>query len=281
MQFGAHESIEGGVFNAILRGRTATCDTIQMFNKSNNQWRAKKLSTEEVGKFFATIEETGISVACSHSSYLINLASADAALNEKSYLSFKEEMDRCNLLKIPSLVIHPGSHLGLGEQAGMDRICANLNRVLSEIKDNAVTICLETTAGQGSNLGYTFEQIAYMIDKVENKALMGVCMDTCHIFAAGYPITDPKDYKKTIKSFDDVIGLDKLKVIHVNDSKKGLGSRVDRHEHIGKGEIGLEGFRNLVNDKKLAKIPKVLETPKEDDLKEDIENLKVLRGLVK
>lgn len=281
MQFGAHESIEGGVFNAIHRGKKATCDIIQMFNKSNNQWRAKKLETKEIDQFFAAIEEAGISVACSHSSYLINLASADPTLNEKSYLSFKEEMERCNLLKIPNLVIHPGSHLGLGEEQGMDRIAANLNRVLAELPDNTVTICLETTAGQGSNLGYTFEQIAYMIDKVERKALMGVCMDTCHIFAAGYPITDPKDYKKTMKSFEDVIGLERLKVIHVNDSKKGLGSRVDRHEHIGKGEIGLEGFRNLVNDKKLAKIPKIIETPKEEELLEDIENLKILRGLVK
>ncbi len=281
MQFGAHESIEGGVFNALHRGKKATCDTIQMFNKSNNQWRAKKLETKEIDQFFAAIEETGITVACSHSSYLINLASADPALNEKSYLSFKEEMERCNLLKIPNLVIHPGSHLGLGEEPGMDRICVNLNRVLAELPDNTVTICLETTAGQGSNLGYTFEQIAYMIDKVEHQALMGVCMDTCHIFAAGYPITDPKDYKKTMKSFEDVIGLDRLKVIHVNDSKKGLGSKVDRHEHIGKGEIGLEGFRNLVNDKKLAKIPKIIETPKEEELLEDIENLKILRGLVK
>jgi deoxyribonuclease-4 len=281
MLFGAHESIEGGVFNAVTRGRTATCDTIQMFNKSNNQWRAKKLTDEEVDKFFATINETGISVACSHSSYLINLASADKALNEKSYLSFKEEVERCNLLKIGNLVIHPGSHLGTGEEVGMDRIVANLNRVFDEVNNNTVTVCLETTAGQGTNLGYTFEQIAYMINKVDDKAHVGVCMDTCHIFAAGYPIIDPKDYKKTMKAFEDVIGLDRLKVIHVNDSKREQGSKVDRHEHIGKGKIGLEGFCNLVNDRKLAKIPMILETPKEDDLKEDIENLKVLRGLVK
>ncbi|HVP07569.1 MAG TPA: deoxyribonuclease IV [Candidatus Acidoferrum sp.] len=281
MKFGAHESIEGGVFNAVLRGQTATCDTIQMFNKSNNQWRAKKLTTEEVDKFFSTIEETGIDVACSHSSYLINLASADPALNEKSYSSFKEEVERCNLLKIANLVIHPGSHLGTGEQVGMDRIATNLNRVFGEVKGNTVTVCLETTAGQGSNLGYTFEQIAYMMDKVEDKAHIGVCMDTCHIFAAGYPIIDPKEYKKTMKSFEDIVGLEKLKVIHMNDSKRELGSRIDRHEHIGKGQIGLEGFRNFVNDRKLAKIPMVIETPKEDDLKEDIENLKILRSLVK
>ena len=280
MLFGAHESIEGGVFNAVLRGQTATCDTIQMFNKSNSQWRAKVLTTEEIERFFAVIEETKISVACSHSSYLINLASGDPALNEKSYASFKDEVERCNVLKIPNLVIHPGSHLGTGEEAGMDRIAVNLNRVFKELKENSVTVCLETTAGQGSNLGYTFEQIAYMIGKVTNNAHMGVCLDTCHVFAAGYPITDPKEYKKTMKKFDEVIGLGRLRVIHMNDSKKELGSRVDRHEHIGKGHIGLEGFRNVVNDAKLAKIPKIIETPKEEDLKEDIANLKILRGLV-
>jgi deoxyribonuclease-4 len=281
MKFGAHESISGGVFEALYRGRTATCETIQMFNKSNNQWRAKKLEQDELDKYFAAIEETGISVTCSHASYLINLASPDAALNKKSYDGFKEEVERCNLLKIPNLVVHPGSHVGTGEEPGMNAIIANLNKLLAAVKNNTVTVCLETTAGQGSNLGYTFEQIAYMINGVEDKAHIGVCMDTCHVFAAGYPIIDPADYKATMKKFDDLVGLDKLRVMHLNDSKKGLGSKVDRHEHIGKGEIGLEGFRNIVNDKKLAKVPMIIETPKEDELLEDIENLKVLRGLVK
>ncbi len=281
MLFGAHESIAGGVFNAIYSAQKATCDVVQMFNKSNNQWRAKKLETEEVDKFFAAQEETGVGVACSHSGYLINLASPDSALNKKSYDSFKEEMERCNLLKITNLVIHPGSHVGSGEEAGLNLIAVNLNKVLGDLKGNIVTICLETTAGQGSNLGYTFEQIAYLIDKVEDKAHIGVCMDSCHVFAAGYGLADPKDYKETIKAFDDVIGLDKLRVIHLNDSKKGLGSKVDRHEHIGKGEIGIEGFRNIVNDKRLAEVPMVIETPKEEDeLATDAKNLKLLRGLV-
>lgn len=282
MKFGAHESIAGGVFNAIYFAQKATCDTVQMFNKSNNQWRAKKLVTEEIDKFFAAQEETGVDVACSHAGYLINLASPDEALNQKSYDSFKEEMERCNLLKITNLVIHPGSHVGSGEEAGLNRIAANLNKVLGELKGNIVTICLETTAGQGSNLGYTFEQIAYLIDKTEDKAHIGVCMDSCHVFAAGYPLIDPADYKKTMKSFDDIVGIDKLRVLHLNDSKKGLGSKVDRHDHIGKGEIGIEGFRNIVNDKRLAKIPMVIETPKEEDeLATDAKNLKILRGLVK
>jgi len=280
MLFGAHESISGGIHKAIERGRQATCDVIQVFNKSNNQWRAAKLKPDEVKKFFALQEETGVTVATSHTSYLINIASPDPALNEKSYKSLKEEMERCETLKIPNLVMHPGSHVGSGEQIGLDRITENINRLFDNLTDNNVRLLLETTAGQGSNLGYTFEQLEYIIDKVEDKAHIAVCLDTCHIFAAGYPITDPNDYKKTIKQFDEVIGLDRLRIIHMNDSLREFGSRKDRHEHIGDGYIGLDGLRNFVNDKRLKNIPMILETPKGEDLKEDIENLKVLRGLV-
>ena len=281
MLFGAHESISGGVFNAIERGQTATCDTIQIFNKSNSQWRAKKIEQAELDKYFQMIEETGVTVATSHSSYLINIASPDKELNEKSYKSLKDEMERCEMLKIPNLVMHPGSHVGTGEDAGIKRIIKNLNKLFKELKDNNVCLLLETTAGQGSHLGYTFEQIGEMIDGAKIQNQIGVCLDTCHIFAAGYPISDPKEYKKTMKKFDDIIGLDKLRIIHMNDSKKEFGSRRDRHEHIGKGHIGIEAFRNIVNDKRLKNIPMILETPKEEELKEDIENLKVLRSLVK
>jgi len=281
MLFGAHESIAGGVFNAIERGHRATCDTIQMFNKSNNQWRAKKLGREEIDKFFEAIESTGVTVALSHTSYLINIASPDKALSKKSSDSLKEEMERCEQLKIPHLVMHPGSHVGSGEDIGMDRIAENINRMFDELPENTVTLLLETTAGQGSNLGYTFEQLAYMIDKVDNKSKMGVCLDTCHIFAAGYSIIKPAEYKATMKEFDEVLGLDRLKVIHANDSKKEFGSKRDRHEHIGKGFIGLNGFANFVNDRRLEDVPMVIETPKGEDLAEDIENLKVLRSLVK
>ncbi len=281
MKFGAHESIAGGVYNAITRGQTATCDMIQMFNKSNNQWQAKKLASEDVERFFTTIEDTGIGVACSHASYLINIASPDEALNNKSRGSLKEEMERCNLLKIPNLVFHPGAHVGSGEEAGMDRIVSNINVMFEELSDNSVTLCLEATAGQGSVLGNTFEQLAYMIDRVENDSQIGVCIDTCHIFAAGYPITDSADYKKTMRQFDQTVGLDRLKVMHLNDSKRPFGSRKDRHEHIGKGEIGIEAFRNVVNDSKLKNVPMVIETPKEEDLVEDQENLKLLRSLAK
>lgn len=281
MIFGAHESIAGGVFNAIERGHRATCDTIQMFNKSNNQWRAKKLDPKEIDLFFEAIEKTGVTASVSHTSYLINIASPDKALNEKSYKSLKEEMERCERLKIPTLVMHPGSHVGSGEEAGMNKIAENINRMFSELKDNHVILLLEATAGQGSNLGYSFEQLAYMIDKIENDAMMGVCIDTCHIFAAGYPIVKPADYKATMKKFDDIIGLNRLKIIHMNDSKKEFASKRDRHEHIGQGFIGKEGFANFVNDKRLAQVPMIIETPKGEDLAEDIENLKILRSLVR
>ena len=281
MQLGAHESIAGGIFNAPHRGQQATCDTIQIFNKSNNQWKAKELKQDEVDQYFEALAETGVTIACSHNSYLINIASPDPALEEKSYLSLKEEVERCNRLKIPNLVMHPGSHVGSGEEPGMDRIARNIDRLFAALPDNTVNLCLETTAGQGSNLGCTFEQLAYIIDRVDNKAQVGVCLDTCHIFAAGYPITERADYLATVRHFDRTVGLDYLKVIHVNDSKKPFAARRDRHEHIGKGEIGLEAFRHLVNDRRLKKVPMVLETPKEAELKEDVENLKLLRSLIK
>ena len=281
MQFGAHQSISGGVFNAVLLGQRAGCDTIQMFNKSSNQWRAKKLGGDEIDKYFKAIEETGVTVATSHTSYLINIASPDKDLNAKSYSALKEEMERCNELKIPNLVLHPGSHVGTGEEAGLGRIADNINKMFAELSGNTCCLLLETTAGQGSNLGSKFEQLAWIISKIEKTEQIGVCLDTCHIFAAGYPISELADYKKTMKQFDETIGVKRLRIIHMNDSQKPFASQRDRHEHIGKGCIGLEAFRNIVNDPKLKNVPKILETPKGDDVAEDVENLRVLRSLVK
>ena len=281
LSFGAHESIAGGLCNAISRGQTATCDVVQIFNKSNNQWRAKKLGAEEIERYFAAQGETGITAVCSHNSYLINLASPDEALNEKSYAAFKIEVERCNLLKIPNLVFHPGSHVGSGEEAGMDLIARNLNRLADEIPDNTVTLCLEATAGQGSNLGYRFEQLAYIIDRIDHDGQVGVCLDSCHIFAAGYPITEPADYAETMRQFDSIVGRSRIKIFHINDSKRKLGSKVDRHEHIGQGEIGPGGVANIVNDPTMETVPMILETPKDDDLQEDIDNLRMLRSMVK
>lgn len=281
MIFGAHESIAGGLDLAVKRGQQATCDTVQIFNKSNSQWKARPLDDAEVERYLAATEETGIDVTCSHASYLINLASPDRALNGKSCRAFKVEVERCNRLRIPHLVFHPGSHVGSGAEGGMTRIALNMNRVLSEVPDNQVTLCLETTAGTGDNLGARFEELAQIIDLIEDTEHVGVCLDTCHIFAAGYGLTAAADYRKSMKSFDDTVGLERLKVIHVNDSKTEQGSRRDRHEHIGKGHIGMDGFSHLVNDRRLRQIPMILETPKGADLAEDVENLTILRDLVK
>jgi deoxyribonuclease-4 len=281
MLLGAHMSIAGGIFNAPVHGQKATCDVVQIFTKSSNQWRAKPLTDDEIKRFFDEQKNTGVKVVCAHDSYLINMASPDDGLFKKSYDAFKIELERCHLLKIPYLVMHPGSHVGSGEETGLRRIAEAFNRMFGELADNKTAVCLETTAGQGTNLGYKFEQLAQIIDMVEDKKRMAVCLDTCHIFAAGYPIQDEKDYKATMREFNRIIGLKKLKVIHFNDSKKPFGSKKDRHEHIGEGELGLEPFRNILNDRRLNKVPKILETPKGEDLKEDIENLKILRSLIK
>jgi deoxyribonuclease-4 len=281
MQFGAHESIGGGLSSAVYRGQQATCDTIQLFNKSSNQWQAKELREEEVEPFLAAIDETGVTVACSHTSYLINIASPDPDLEARSCESLAEELARCDLLEIPHLVLHPGSHVGTGAAAGVERVARNLDRLFAAQPDNQVTLCLETTAGQGSHLGCTFEELAGIIDRIEAQERVGVCLDTCHLFAAGYPLADLEDYRRTMAQFAEIIGLERLKVIHLNDSQTPLGARRDRHEHIGKGEIGLEAFRHIVNDPRLKNIPMIIETPKGEDLAEDIENLRVLRSLVK
>lgn len=277
---GAHVSISGGVYNAPYNGKEATCDVVQIFTKSSNQWRAKPLTDEDASLFHKAQKETGVTVACAHDSYLINLASPDAALYEKSYEGFFEEMKRCDFLDILNLVMHPGSHVGSGETVGLKRIAEAFNRMFAADPEGRVTICLETTAGQGTNLGYKFEQLAEIIDLVENKDRMGICLDTCHIFAAGYLIATETEYKTTIKEFDSILGLDRLRIIHMNDSMKGPGSRVDRHQHIGDGEIGKEVFGYFLNDRRLAKIPMILETPKESAA-EDIANLKILRSLIK
>jgi len=281
MLFGAHESIAGGIHLAVEHGKKATCDTVQVFNKSNNQWQAKELTDRDVELFFSTIEKTGVTVSSSHTSYLINLASPKPDLEKKSLKALQIEMERCSLLKIPNLVMHPGSHVGSGEEVGIAKIIDNVNRLFDRLSDNDVNLLLELTAGQGSNLGYKFEQVAEIIDGIEAKDHIGICMDTCHIFAAGYPLVNPKEYRSTIKALDDTVGLDRLKIIHTNDSRREQGSKIDRHEHIGEGHIGLDGFRNLVNDERFKDIPMIIETPKGKEFEEDIENLRKLRALVR
>jgi len=280
MPLGAHVSISGGLYKAPFNGRTATCEVVQIFTQSRNQWRTKALTHEDVVKFITAQQETGVKVVCAHDSYLINLASPEKVLFKKSYTAFLEEMNRCNRLQIPYLVMHPGAHVGTGETKGIDQLARALNRLLDKDPKGQVKICLETTAGQGTSLGYRLEQLAEILDKIENRERMAICLDTCHIFAAGYRFHTRKAYHALIREFDNVLGLAKLAVIHMNDSKKECGSRVDRHEHIGRGAIGAGPFGFFMNDKRLAKIPKILETPKKSAA-EDIANLKVLRGLVK
>ena len=280
MLLGAHVSIAGGIYKAPARGKKATCKVVQIFTSSRNQWHAKALTDEDVEKFFKAQQETGVKVVCAHDNYLINLASPDQVLFEKSKKAFLEEMNRCNRLEIPFLVMHPGAHVGSGEGPGIRRLASALNRLIESDPDGRVTICVETMAGQGTSLGNRFEQLAEIIEGIENRQRVAVCLDTCHIFTAGYPVQTRKDYNATLKAFDTTIGLDRLAVIHMNDSKKDFGSKVDRHEHIGQGLIGLEPFRFFMNDRRLAGIPKILETPKES-FEEDIANLMVLRSLVK
>jgi deoxyribonuclease-4 len=280
MLFGAHESIAGGVHKAIERGKLATCDVVQIFDKSSNQWRAAPFKPDDLDQYFRLQEELNVTVAAAHAGYLINIASPDKALNKKSFLSLKEELERCNVLDTHNLVLHPGSHVGSGEEAGLKRVSENINRLFEEVPDNRCTLALEATAGQGSNLGYTFEHLAWLIDHIDDKTHIGVCLDSCHIFAAGYPLSSRRDYRATIDKFDTIVGLGYLRVFHLNDCKQPLGAHRDRHEHIGQGYIGLDGFRNIVNDKRLKDIPMILETPKDEDLKDDVENLRILRGLV-
>ena len=280
MPLGSHMSIAGGVYNAIRHGVSAGCEVVQIFTKQPNQWRAKPLTDEEISLFLSEQKETGVKAACAHNSYLINLASPNDDLWEKSYASMKEEYQRCDTLKLPNIVMHPGSHVGSGEEAGLKRIGRALNRLFSELPDIKTVVCLEITAGQGTNLGYRFEHLAKIIDMVEDKNRIGVCLDSCHMFGAGYALQTEKEYKATMKDYNNLIGYKYLKVYHLNDSLRPFGQRKDRHEHIGQGMMGIEPFRFIMNDSRLRRVPMILETPKGPDSKEDIENMKTLRSLI-
>lgn len=280
MRFGAHMSVAGGVSNAFDRAEKAGCDALQIFTKNANQWAAKPLAEEQIERFQLRQEETGIHPVVAHDSYLINLASQDPELWEKSINAFKVELERCQQLGVPYLVTHPGAHGGAGVEAGVARVAEAMNRIHRELPDCPVMTLMEITAGQGKTLGRSFEELAGITSQVDRPERIGYCFDTCHAFAAGYELRTPEGYAATMQSFDDILGLENLKAFHLNDSKKDLGSHVDRHDHIGAGLIGLEGFRNVVNDERFRDLPGLLETPKSEDLHEDIENLAALRGLI-
>lgn len=278
MKFGAHVSIAGGVFNAPQNGVDATCDVVQIFTKNQRQWRVKELSDADIEKFKAEERRTGVKVVCVHASYLINLGGFDLQKLEQSRSNFIVEMLRTEALEIPYLIVHPGSHVGEGEKDGLKRVSESLNFVLDKSPSFKLKVLLEATAGQGSNLGFTFEQLAEIKSLIYAKEKIGFCIDTCHIFAAGYELRTKEGYRKTMDRVDELLGADQVGIIHANDSKYELGSRKDRHEHIGDGELGLAGFSNLVNDDRFKDVPFIIETP--GGPKKDQENLAKLRQLV-
>lgn len=277
---GAHMSIAGGVDKSLLEGKRVNCNVIQIFTKSSRQWAAHPYGKEEIQSFKQNQKETGIATVVAHDSYLLNLGSPDRVLRKKSIGAFIDELERCETLGIPYLIAHPGAHVGAGEAAGIKAIAGSLDEIHKACRGFKVRVALEITAGQGSNLGYRFEQIANMIDETKESDRLRVCFDTEHAFAAGYDIRTKEGYERTFGEFDEIVGLKLIAAFHLNDSKKEFHSRVDRHEHIGKGHIGIEGFRHLMNDRRFWEIPMCLETPKGPDLKEDVENLNLLRSLI-
>jgi deoxyribonuclease IV len=276
---GAHMSIRGGVSMAIERARSIHCTAMQIFVKNNMQWFARPLSRAEIRAFLDHVQRGELLSVFGHANYLINLAATNLQFHANSIRALAEELVRADQLELPFLVLHPGAHLGAGEEAGLEKIANSINEVFRKIPKVKAKIALEITAGQGSCIGYRFEHLAHIMENVREPQRLGVCLDTAHLFAAGYDISNEAGLKKTLRKFDRVIGGDRLVAIHVNDSKTPLGSRVDRHEHIGKGRIGLDAFRFIMRLPRFRKIPKVLETPKGTDLAEDVINLKTLRRL--
>lgn len=279
---GSHVSIAGGVHKAFAIGGTIGCTAIQIFTKNANRWEAQPLDDKEISRFQHAWKASGIQIVIAHDSYLINLGTPRDDLWQKSQHALCGEMQRCEQLGIPYLVIHPGSHVGAGETEGLRRAAQALNRIYQHIPGNPTQILLETTAGQGTNLGYQFEQLAAILDLAQEPERLGICFDTCHAFAAGYELRTEEGFQRTFDAFDRLLGINRLKVIHVNDSVKTCGSRVDRHQGIGEGEIGLDGFRWLMRDSRFETIPMILETPKgRDPVASDQHNLQVLKKLCK
>ncbi len=279
MLFGAHMSIAGGIAKAFERGASVGCETIQIFSRSERRWQVKPYSEAEIAAFKAQQARTQIAPVVAHASYLLNLASPLETLRAQSREALADELERCALLGIPYLVFHPGSHMGSGAETGLQRIAQALNQLFETGVGQGVTVLMETTAGQGSSLGWRFEELAQIFTLVSMQDRLGICVDTCHIFAAGYDLRTPEEYETTFNTFERLLGLEKIKVFHLNDSMKELGSRLDRHAHIGEGQIGLEAFRFIVNDQRFAHLPMILETPKGQDLAGDLTNLATLRSL--
>src|SRR5437870_5795893 len=276
---GAPMSVAGGVNLAIERARSIDCTAMQMFVKNNMQWFSRPLTRDEIRTFLEHQQRSELLSIFAHANYLINLAATNGQFHANSIRSLSEELVRTDQLELPFLVLHPGAHLGAGEEAGLEKVVESIDCVFSGLPKINTRIALETTAGQGSCLGNEFENLAYIISRVREPERLCVCLDTAHVFASGYDIGSEASVRKTFREFGRVVGLDRLVAIHLNDSKSTRGSRVDRHEHIGRGKIGLGAFRIIMRDHRFRKIPKVLETPKGKDLREDVMNLKTLRAL--
>jgi deoxyribonuclease-4 len=276
-------SIAGGYWKAVEAAAAAGCDCVQVFTKNSNQWNAKPITVEEATAFENALREKQISDPISHASYLINLASPNHELRDKSIAALVIELQRAKQLAIPWVVVHPGSFTDSTEAEGLDRIASAIDGILIDTASDGAGLLLENTAGQGTNLGWSFGQLGEILGQLGHDQRLGVCFDTCHAFAAGYDLSKPAGYAAMWDEFEQAVGISRLKALHLNDSKKGLGSRVDRHEHIGAGAIGLDGFRQLLNDPRLDKLPMYLETEKgTNDAGEDwdVVNLRTLRGLM-
>jgi len=281
MKFGAHMSTSGGAWKALQRGRGIGCDVVQIFVKNNMQWLGKPFRREDVAAYRKELDASGFACVFGHTGYLINLGAAPSENRDRSIKSLIQEIELATELGLPFLVLHPGAHLGAGEAAGIKQIVAGLDEVLMATRRSPVRIALENTAGQGTCLGNRMQHLAAIFEGVKRPERLGVCLDTAHFFAAAYDIRTPKGWNAAIREVGSLIGLRQVLAFHLNDSKTDLGSRVDRHEHIGKGKIGKEGFRHIVNDPRFALHPGCLETPKSEDLHEDVRNLATLRSLVK
>lgn len=274
---GAHLSTQGGLSNIFERAAAIGASSAALFAKNGNQWLGKTLTDEDCAAFAA---RRTVQPLLTHASYLINLATTNPEFHRKSIAALTDELDRAERLGIHAVVLHPGSHLGAGAEAGIDQIARSLDQIHAAIPNHRVVTLLETGAGQGTCVGCTFEELGQMIARVDDKRRVGICFDTCHVFAAGYELRTRDGYQRTIDEIERFVGLDNVGAFHLNDSKKPLGSRVDRHQHIGEGELGLAPFRFLLNDPRFARIPKVIETPKTVETESDLKNLRTLRSLI-
>jgi deoxyribonuclease-4 len=277
IRVGVHVSIAGSIDKAVDRAQEKGCDTFQIFSRNPRGWKIKPLSDKEAGRFVEKREKSGIYPPVDHMPYLPNLAAPTGEVYDKSIAALTAELHRCGELQIPYLVTHLGSHRGSGEEEGLQQIVSAINTAFSEV-ENSVMLLLENTAHTKNSMGGTFEHIRRIIDQIEQKDRIGICFDTCHAFVAGYELRTEASLEKTLQHFDDVLGLKQLTLIHLNDAKAGLGSKLDRHEHIGLGYIGEEGFRVILHDKRIMKLPMILETPV-DDRRGDVDNLQKVREL--